>query len=65
MQNFIDSVINLIKELPSKIWNWLSNAFQKVVTWGLNMISKGAEIASNFMAKIINQVKELPSKIWT
>ncbi len=65
MQNFIDSVINLIKELPSKIWNWLSNAFQKVVTWGSNMISKGAEIASNFMTKIINQVRELPSKIWT
>ena len=44
IQSFIDSVINLIKELPSKILEWLLSAAQQVVSWGADMISKVSEL---------------------
>ena len=51
--------------MPGKIWNWLTDAFNKLVTWGSNTLQKAKEIASNTIDAIVNFFSQLPGKIWT
>ena len=61
--NFINSVINFIKNLPSKVWSFLTQTASKVVTWGTNLASKGKEAAKKLFNAVVNKVKEIPSKL--
>ena len=61
--NFMTKVINQVRELPSKIWTWLSNAVQKVIAWGSDMVSKGRQAASDLFSAIVNKVREIPSQM--
>lgn len=63
MGGFIGSVIEYFKQLPGKIWNHLLTAYNKVVTWGKNTISKGIEVASQFLSKIVEWFKQIPGKV--
>lgn len=63
--NCIDSIVKFFSELPGKIWNWLTDAFNKLVTWGSNTLQKAREIASNTIDAIVNFFSQLPGKIWT
>lgn len=64
-KEFVDTAVNFIKELPSKIWTWLVNTINNVIEWRKNMINKAKETALSFINKIVEYVKQLPSKIWT
>ena len=64
-REFVDNAITHIKELPAKVWTWLVNTINKVITWRQNMITKAKETALSFINKIIEFVKELPAKVWT
>ena len=57
--------MKFFSELPGKIWNWLTDAFNKLVTWGSNTLQKAKEIASNTIDAIVNFFSQLPGKIWT
>ena len=61
----IDNMVNSLKALPNKVWTWLLNTINKVITWRSNMIAKAKEAASGFINKVIEFVKQLPSKVWT
>lgn len=61
----IDNMVTFLKELPTKVWTWLLNTINKVITWRNNMIAKAKEVASGFINKIIEFVKQLPSKVWS
>ena len=64
-KEFVDNAITFIKELPAKVWTWLSNTIQKVTAWTKDMISKAKETATNFVQNVVNFIKELPSNVWT
>lgn len=55
----------IFAQLPGKIWNWLVDAFNKLVTWGGNMRQKAGEAASNTINAIIQFFTQLPGKIWS
>ena len=62
---FIDTAIEFIKELPSKVWTWLVNTIEKVVAWKNDMVAKAGEMALSFINKVIEFIEQLPSKVWT
>lgn len=64
-KEFVDNAIIYIKELPSKVWTWLVNTINNVITWRNDMIAKAGEMALSFINKVIEFVKQLPEKIWT
>ena len=64
-KEFVDNAITYIKELPSKVWTWLVNTINNVITWRNDMIAKAGEMALSFINKVIEFVKQLPEKIWT
>lgn len=64
-QEFVDTAVNYIKELPTKVWTWLLNTINKVTTWRNNMINKAKDMATNFINTIVSFFSQLPSKIWT
>ena len=60
----INNIITFFAQLPGKIWDWLVNAFNKLVTWGSNMRQKASEAASNTINAVIEFFSQLPGKIW-
>lgn len=64
-KEFVDNAIIYIKELPSKVWTWLVNTINNVITWRNDMIAKAGEMALSFINKVIEFIKQLPEKIWT
>lgn len=63
--NCIDSIVTFFSELPGKIWNWLTDAFNRFVTWGSNTLQKAREVGANTIDTIVNFFSQLPGKIWT
>jgi len=49
--------------LPGKLWTWLVNAVNKVVSWGANLASKGKEAARKLLDSVVQKAKEIPGKI--
>lgn len=64
-KNFLNKVVEFVKQLPSKVWTWLVNVVTKVLEWRANMINKAGEVATGFINKVIEYVKQLPAKVWT
>ena len=62
-RKFVDNAVNFIKELPGKIWTWLSQTIEKVKEWGGNLIQNGINAAKNLVSNVVNFIKELPGKI--
>ena len=62
---FINSVINYIKELPSKIWEWLKNTIDKISEFFSNAINTAKTKTGEFLSNVINVIKNLPNQIWT
>ena len=62
---FITNVINFIKELPGKIWEWLQNAMRKISEFFTNAVNTARTKASEFLNNVINVIKNLPGQIGT
>ena len=62
--NFVTKVIDIVKELPQKIWNSIVSAVTRVATWGENMQTKAKEVMNTMLTNIVTIVKETPAKIW-
>lgn len=64
-KEFVDNAVNFIKELPGKVWTWLTETISKVGSWISDMIAKAVEVGTNFVSSVVTFFKELPGKIWT
>ena len=62
-REFVDTAVNFIKELPTKIWTWLLNTINKVTDWRNKMVAKGKQAAKDLVDAVVSKVKELPNKI--
>lgn len=61
--NAIEAIVNFFKELPSKVSEFLSSAWETVSTWAVNMWNKAKEVGKNFLAGVVDFFKNLPYKI--
>lgn len=59
----VDGVVNGIKNLPSSMWDILLKAYNKVKTWGADLVAKGKECAKNLFDGIVDTVRSLPDKM--
>lgn len=57
------SVVDALKQLPSKIYNAISGAIQRVQQWGTDMVNKAKSGMKNVVSSVISTLKELPSKV--
>ena len=57
---FVTKVIDIVKELPQKIWNSIVSAVTRVATWGANMQTKAKEVMNTMLTNIVTIVKETP-----
>lgn len=62
-KNFIDNIINKIRELPGRVWEWLKNTINRVAQFAADMANKAKEAATNLFNNIVNTIKELPGKM--
>ena len=59
----LSKVSSTLQQLPGKVWDYLSQAAQKVVTWGTQLAQKGAAAATQLFNSIVNGLSSLPSKM--
>lgn len=64
IKSAFNGVVNFLKELPSKIWNAIISAVQKVTTWGEQMRSQAVTAATNLLNQTITTLSQLPGKVW-
>ena len=57
------SVADALKQLPSKIYNAISGAIQRVQQWGTDMVNKAKSGMKNVVSSVTSTLKELPSKV--
>lgn len=59
----VDGLINGIKDMPAKVWNFLVSTVQKAIQFGTDMKNKAIEAARTFKDNIVNGLKSLPGKM--
>lgn len=62
-QKIVNSIVSYFKKLPSKIWNAISSAPGKIVTWGNNMKAKAVAAGAKVVSGVIGKIEEIPGKI--
>ena len=60
---FLNSMVQFFKELPGKIWSFLTQAVSKITQFGGEAISKAKTAASKIFSAIVDGLKDLPGKV--
>ena len=63
--NFLTNVVQWFSQLPSRVYQWISNTLSKVISWGSQLVQSGVQTASNFVSRFISFMQQLPSKVWS
>ena len=63
--SFINTAVDFLSQLPSKIWTWLVATITNIDNWKNQMLYKARETGLNFINRIIEYLSQLPSKVWT
>jgi TP901 family phage tail tape measure protein len=59
-----NGVVTFLQQLPSKIWNAIISAVQKVATWGENMKTQAVTKTTQLITNVVSFMQQLPDKIW-
>jgi phage-related protein len=65
ISTILTSIVNTVKELPSKIKKQLDIAKDNVVKWGSDLIKAGKEVAEGLVKTVVDNISGLPSKMLT
>jgi phage-related protein len=60
---FLSSVVEFIKQIPTRIATFLSNAVSKVAAWAGQLAAKGRAAAQQLLNAVVNTVKQIPSRV--
>lgn len=61
-RNFLNNIIDHIKELPGKVGEKVDAVIEKVKGFATNFANKAKQAGSDFKDKIVTEIKELPDK---
>lgn len=61
MNNMVAGIVNVVKEIPTKIYNSISGAISKVATWGTEVKNKAVEGMKNVIQGIKNTFSNIGS----
>lgn len=62
-RNFLNNIIEHIKELPGKVGEKVDAVIEKVKGFATNFANKAKQAGSDFKDKIVAEIKELPDKM--
>ena len=62
---FISKVVDWFKQLPGKVWSFLSNTINKTAEWVRQMIQKAVQAGKDFITNVVNFIRQLPGKVWS
>jgi len=51
-------------QLPGRIWEFITNAYNKIVSWGTNTLNNFILVCSNVYYIVSEWFKKLPGRIW-
>ena len=60
---FLSQIVEFFKQVPVKIKEFVTAAFENVKTWAANMINKAKELGRDFVEGISGFFSQLPGKI--
>lgn len=60
---FLSTLVDLIKTLPGKIWEFLVAVVTKIIEFRANAIAKAKEAATGIFNAVVDNVKKLPEKM--
>lgn len=60
---FLNNVVNVLKNLPSNVWSAIVGAVTKVTEWGGQMANKAKDGAKKVFDNVINGIKSLPAQV--
>ena len=63
--NFVNSIVDFVKTLPTVVLNWLTQTYNKVVSWATQMGNKARETGSTFVSKVGSTIQSLPGQVWS
>jgi len=63
LPSILKAITSVLGAIPSLLWNILSNALGKVVSWGASLVTKGKEAVQKLVKAVVDKVKELPEKM--
>lgn len=63
MANLTTKIVNVLKELPGKIWNTIITCVTKIAEWGTKMQDKAKSAVASVCTSIVNGFKDLPDKL--
>lgn len=54
-----------LKQLPTKIYNSIKDAVNRVQKWGDDLVNRAKTAATNFLNNVVNTLKNIPSKVYS
>ena len=54
-----------LKQLPTKIYNSIKDAANRVQKWGDDLVLRAKSAATNFLNNVVNTLKNIPSRVYS
>mgnify|MGYP003295139294 FL=1 len=54
-----------LKQLPSKIYNSIKDAVNRVQKWGADLVNRAKTAATNMLNNVVNTLKNIPSQVYS
>ena len=62
-RNFLNGIINNIRQLPSRVYSILMQALSRIISAGQQWVSNARQKASEVVSGVYNKLSEIPGKI--
>ena len=63
--NFLNGIINYISQVPGRVWSWLSQTTQRILSAGAQWVNTARQKAGEMVNSAATTVQQLPGKIYT
>lgn len=60
----LDSIIQFIKELPGRVWEWLVNTAVRLRQFAIEARGRAIEAGRSVLENVVTFIRELPGRIW-
>jgi len=60
----LDYIVDYFSELPSRVWEWLSELWDDFIDWGSDMVERAGDIGSDAVSAVTGFFADLPGQLW-
>ena len=59
----LNHIVNAVRPLPSKLWNWLNQSIIRFIQFRTRAISIAIQAGNNILKGIVNRVMQIPARV--